>query len=142
MADASAIASAAGFAILRRSGRGIPAAIHWSISLKSSSIEDLGLDLAQHLAVRVDEPDVATAGDPEVGIARLARAVHRAAEYRHLEMLLVGTEAFLDLFCERLDADVVAAAARAGDQHRASLAEAERLQDLPADLHLLDRDPR
>ena len=36
--DASAIAKAAGFAILSRFGRFIPAAIHWSISTKSSSI--------------------------------------------------------------------------------------------------------
>ena len=139
IADASAIASAAGLAILRRSGRGIPSAIQLSISLKSSTYEDLGLDLPQHLAVRVDEADVAAAGDPEVCVAGLARPVHRAPEHGDLEVLLVGAEALLDFLGERLDADVVAPAARAGDQHRAALAESERLQDLPADLDLLDR---
>ena len=139
MADASAIASAAGLAILRRSGRGIPSAIQRVDLVEELVDEGLGLDLAQHLAVRVDEADVTAAGDPEVCVAGLARPVHRAAEHGHLEMLLVGAEALLDLLGERLDADVVAAAARAGDQHRAALAEAERLEDLPADLDLLDR---
>ena len=110
-ADASAIASAAGFAIFRRFGRCMPSAIHLSISWKSSSIRMSDDDLLQHAAVRVDEADVAAAGDAEVGVARLARAVDRAAEHRDLEVLRVRAQPLLDLLGERLDADVVAAAA-------------------------------
>ncbi len=85
------------------------------------------------------KPDVAAARDAEVGVAGLPRPVDRAAEHRNLEVLLVGAEPLLDLLGERLHADVVAAAARAGDHHRPALAQAERLQDLPGDLDLLDR---
>src|SRR5262249_58066417 len=51
--------------------------------------QDVRRDLLQHTAVRVDEADVAAAGDPEVRVARLAWAVHRAAEHRDLEVLRV-----------------------------------------------------
>jgi hypothetical protein len=54
-------------------------------------------------------------------------------------VLRVRTEALLDLLGQRLDADVVAAAARAGDHDRPALAEAERLEDLEARANLLDR---
>src|SRR5262249_11802571 len=101
--------------------------------------EDLRLDLAEHLAVRVDEAGLAAARDAEVGIARLARAVDRAAEHRDLEMLRVVAQALLDRLGERLDADVVAAARRARDQDRPALPQAERLEDLPRDPDLLDR---
>src|SRR4051794_16805009 len=77
--------------------------------------EDLRLDLPQHLAVRVDEADVAAAGDAEVGVARLAGPVDGAAEDGDLEVLRVRTESLLDLLGECLHADVVAAAARARD---------------------------
>ncbi len=139
IAEASAIASAAGFACLRRSGRCIPSAIQASISAKSSLDEHLRIDLLQHLAVGVDEADVAAARDPEVGVARLARSVHRAAEHGDLEVLGVGAQPLLDLLRELLHADVVSAAARAGNQDRAALAQAERLQDLEGDADLLDR---
>ena len=133
------MASAAGFAILSRFGRGMPASIQASISWKSSSTRSRRLDLLQHAPVRVDEADVAAARDPEVGVAGLARAVHRAAHDGDLEGLRVVAEPGLDLDRQVLDADVVAAAGRAGDHHRAALAQAERLEDLPADLDLLDR---
>ena len=59
--------------------------------------QDVRLDLLQHPAVRVDEADVAAAGDPEVGVARLARAVHGAAEHGDLEVLRVLAQPLLDL---------------------------------------------
>src|SRR6478736_5506276 len=45
----------------------------------------LGLDLAQHLALRVDRAGVLGAGNPEVGVASLADAVDRAAEHGDLD---------------------------------------------------------
>src|SRR5947208_6936584 len=66
--------------------------------------EDVRADLLQHAAVRVDEADVAPAGDAEVRIAGLAGAVDRAAEHGHLEMLRVALQTPLDLFRERVDA--------------------------------------
>src|SRR3954452_2959989 len=51
--------------------------------------QDLGADLLQDAAVRVDEADVAAARDAEVRVSGLARAVDRTAEYRDLEMLRV-----------------------------------------------------
>ena len=101
--------------------------------------QDVGRDLLQHAAVRVDEADVAAAGDPEVGVARLPGPVHGAAEDGDLEVLRVRLEPLLDLLGERLDADVVAAARRAGDHDRPALAQPERLQDLERGLDLLDR---
>src|SRR6266550_6276065 len=43
--------------------------------------EDVRGHLLQDTAVRVDETDVAPAGDPEVRVTRLARAVYRAAHH-------------------------------------------------------------
>src|SRR5262249_26383970 len=100
--------------------------------------EDLRLDLAEHLAVRVDEPRLPATGDAEVGVARLARAVDRTSEHRDLEVLRVVAQALLDRLGERLHADVVAAARRARDQDRATFAQAERLEDFPGDPDLLD----
>src|ERR1041384_6185650 len=62
--------------------------------------QDVRGDLLQHPAVRVDEPDVASAGDAEVRVARLAGAVDRSAEDRDLEVLRVRVQALLDLFRE------------------------------------------
>src|SRR4051812_3223258 len=101
--------------------------------------EDVARDLLQHAAVRVDEADVAPAGDSEVGVAALARAVDGAAEDGDLEMLRIGLQALFDALRELLHADVVASAGGAGDQDRPALAQPERAQDLPRDLHLLDR---
>src|SRR5437763_12319480 len=101
--------------------------------------QDVRGDFLQHAAVGVDEADVAAAGDAEVGVARLPRAVHGAAHDGDLEGLRVGAQPLLDLDRELLDADVVAAARGARDHHRPSLAQSERLQDLPRHLDLLDR---
>src|SRR5215475_6396566 len=76
--------------------------------------EDVRRDLLEDAAVRVDESDVAPAGDAEVGVPRLPRTVHGAAEHRDLEVLWVAVQAFLDLLRERLDAHVVSPTARAG----------------------------
>src|SRR4029450_6010652 len=93
----------------------------------------------QHAAVGVDEADVSAACDPEVGVSRLPRAVDRAAPDRDLARLPLVLEAPLDLAREVLDPHVVAPARGARDHHRATLAETERLEDLPRDLDLLHR---
>src|SRR5581483_1205240 len=72
--------------------------------------EDVRLDLAEHLAVRIDEPRLASARDAEVGVAGLARAVDGAAEHGHVEVLGIGAQSFFDRLRERLHADVVASA--------------------------------
>src|SRR5437667_1487948 len=70
--------------------------------------QDVGRDLLQHAAVRVDEADVATAGNAEVCVARLAGAVHGTAEHGDLERFPVALEPDLDLLGEPLHANVVA----------------------------------
>src|SRR5579875_1400843 len=91
--------------------------------------QDVGGNLLQHAPVGVDEADVAAAGDAEVGVARLAGTVDGAAEDRDLEVLAVAGLAPFDLLGERLDADVVTAAARAGDHHRPPVPQSERRED-------------
>ena len=54
--------------------------------------EDVGRDLLEHAPVRVDEARLTAARDPEVGVARLARAVDRAAHDGDLEGLRVRRE--------------------------------------------------
>ena len=97
ISEASAIASAAGLAIFRRFGRCMPVGDPLVDLVEELVDQDVGRDLLQHAAVRVDEADVAAAGDPEVGVARLARAVDGAAEHGDLEVLRVVAEALLDL---------------------------------------------
>ena len=77
------------------------------------------------------------AGIYEVGVRGLADAVHRAAEHRDLDRLVVVTQAILDLGDDRVHVELQPAAGEAGDQHQAALAQLERLQHLPSDLHLL-----
>src|SRR5215210_5646404 len=77
------------------------AAVDPRIDLAEELVHELGLaDLPQHLAVGVDEPGVPAAGDPEVGVPRLARPVHRAAHDRDLEVLRVALQPALDLHRE------------------------------------------
>jgi hypothetical protein len=99
--------------------------------------ERLGGHLLEHAAVRVDEADVAAAGDPEVRVARLARPVHGTAHDGDLERLGIRPQPVLDDAREVLDADVVTAARRARDHDGPALTQPERLQDLPGDLDLL-----
>ena len=87
--------------------------------------------------MRVDEADVAAAGDAEVRVSRLAGPVDGAAEHGDLESLGVGIQPLLDLGGQRLHADVVASAGGARDEDGAPLPQAERLEDLPGDLDLL-----
>ena len=91
-------ASSTGRSSLRRprSGRGMPAAIQRSISANSSSTSRSCGTRRSTCAVRVDVAGVAAAGDAEVGVARLARAVDGAAHDRDLEVLAVGRQAALD----------------------------------------------
>ena len=82
---------------------------------------------------------VAAAGEADVGLARLARAVHDAADHRHRHRRGDVGDALL----QRLDgADhvvLLARAGRAGDEVDAAMAQAERLQHLEADADLFLR---
>ena len=53
--------------------------------------------LLQRLTLGEDHPGILGAGDAEVGMARLADAVDGAAEHGHLDRVLVGLQAPLDL---------------------------------------------
>src|SRR5215207_5049870 len=99
--------------------------------------ELLGRHLAQRSAAAEDQALVLGPGDAEVGVRGLADAVDRAAEHGHLDRLLVGLQALLDVGHDRVHVELQAAARRAGDQHRATLAQLQRLEDLPGDLDLL-----
>src|ERR671930_1158007 len=111
--------------------RAVHAALDPAVDLVEELVDqDVRRDLLQHAAMRVDEADVAAARDPEIGVARLARPVDGAAHDRDLEGLRVGAQPLLDLHGELLDADVVAAAARARDHDRPALAQPERLENL------------
>ena len=96
-------------------------------------------NLPQRLAVGEDQALVLGARDAEVGVRRLADAVYRAAQHGHLDRLLVGLEALLDLGHHRVHVELQPAAGGAGDEHRAALAQLERLEDLPGHLDLLLR---
>src|SRR5437763_1881889 len=80
---------------------------------------------------------VLAAGDAEVGVAGLADPVDRAAEYRDLDRVVVSLEPLLYLGHHRVHVELQAPARRTGDQHRAALAQLERLEDLPGDADLL-----
>src|SRR6185369_13096312 len=101
--------------------------------------ERLRRDLLEHTTVRIDEADVASARDAEVRVTRLPRSVHRAAHDRDLERLRVCAQAILDDAREALDTDVVPSTRRTCDHHGPSLAQPERLENLPGDLDLSHR---
>ena len=71
--------------------RALHAAVDPAVDLVEELVDqDVRRDLLQHAAVRVDEADVAAAGDPEVGVARLPGPVHGAAHHGDLEGLRVA----------------------------------------------------
>ena len=70
-------------------------------------------------------------------MAGLADPVDRAAEHRHLDRVLVGLQAALDLGDDAVHVELQPAAGGAGDQTGPALAELQRLEDLPGDLDLL-----
>ena len=108
-----------------------------SISANSSSTRRSCGTFRSGLPRREDQALVLGAGDPEVGVRGLADAVDRAAEHGDLDRILVGLEPALDLGDDGVHVELQPAAGRAGDQHRAALAQLQRLQDLPGDLDLL-----
>ena len=108
------------------------------VDLLEQLVDELLLrHLLQRLAAREDQALVLGAGDAEVGVRGLADAVDRAAEHGDLDRVLVGLQAALDVGHHGVHVELQAAAGRAGDQHRAALAQLERLEDLPGDLDLL-----
>src|SRR5690242_19443674 len=108
--------------------------------LLDEGLDDLGLrDGLDDLALDEDLSLAVAGGDPEVGLAGLARAVDDAAHdgdtQRHLEPVETGR----DLVGELVDVDLRAPARRARDDLEAARAQVERLQDLHADLDLRHR---
>ena len=94
-------------------------------------LDDLALDEDLALAV---------AGcHAEVGLAGLARSVDDAAHDGDAQRHGHALEAVGDVVGELVDVDLGATAARAGDDLELALAQVQRLQDLQADLDLLDR---
>ena len=90
--------------------------------------ETLGRDLLERLATRVDHPHVLRAGDAEVGVASLADAVDGTAEHGHLDWVLVGLKAPLDLGDDGVHVELESAARGARDQDRTALAQLQRLE--------------
>ncbi len=76
---------------------------------------------------------------PTCGLARLPGAVDVATDDRHVERLAHVLEAALELVHRRDHVEVLARAARAGHEVDALGAQAHAFQDVPADLHFLDR---
>src|SRR5205085_1427394 len=77
-------------------------------------------DLLERLALGVDHAHVLGPGETEVGVAGLANAVHRAAEDRDLDRVVVCLETALDLAHDRVHVELKAPAGRARDQDRAA----------------------
>ncbi len=83
---------------------------------------------------------LAVAGrDAEIGLPRLAGPVHDAAHDRDPQRDRHVLEPLGHVVRELIDVDLRPPARRAGDDLELALAEAERLQDLQPDLHLLGR---
>src|SRR6476469_4335578 len=94
-----------------------------------------GLD---DLALHEDLALAVAGGDAEVGLAGLARTVDDAAHDRDPQRHLEAVESGGDLLGQLVDVDLGAAARGAGHDLEAARLEVERLQDLDADLDLLD----
>src|SRR6478735_5432837 len=94
-------------------------------------LDDLALDEDLALAV--------AGRDPEVGLAGLPRAVDDAAHDGDAQRDRHALEAGGDLVGERVDVDLGAAARGARDDLELARAQVEALEDLDADLDLLDR---
>ncbi|CAL2070463.1 protein of unknown function [Streptomyces murinus] len=108
--------------------------------LLDEGLHDLGLgDGLDDLALDEDLALAVAGGDAQVGLAGLAGAVDDAAHDGDAERDVHAGEARGDLFGELVDVDLGAAAGRAGDDLQAALAQVQGLQDLGADLDLLDR---
>ena len=88
-------------------------------------------------------PLCAPGSDAEVGLARLARAVHDAAHHRHLEGEVPRLERLLGGLGHRDHVDLGPSARRTGDEVEAlALAQPKRLEQLAPGAGLLDRDRR
>src|SRR5690606_36371036 len=75
----------------------------------------------------------------EVGLPRLARAVHDASHHRDPQRHFQPLQARRDLVGQFVDVHLCPPARRAGDDLQLAWTEVQRLQDLVAALHLLDR---
>jgi hypothetical protein len=82
---------------------------------------------------------VAAAGEADVGLARLARAVDDLADHRQGERRRDVREAFLELLDGLDDLELLPRAGRARDHRDAAPPQVQRLQHFEADLYLLDR---
>ena len=87
-----------------------------------------------------NQADAVTARNAEIGLACLARAVYGAAHHRNLELFAVNLHAtLLDLLGNADQVDAGAAAGRARDNVDTVLRTADRLQNRPRRINLLDR---
>src|SRR5262245_14796300 len=94
-------------------------------------LDDLGLgDLAHHLALPEDQADAAPAGHADVGAASLPGPVDLTSHHRHVDVLVEPRQPLLDPGRQADQVHVHPAAAGAGDERDALLAQAERLEDL------------
>ena len=116
------------------------AAAFFSTSSTMCSIIRSAADGVVGLAGGIDHvPPRAAAGDADIGHQRLARAVHHAADDRQRHRRLDMRQPLLQLRHRLDDVEALPRAGRAGDDLHPAMADAERLQDLPADMHLLLR---
>ena len=125
----------------RSAGRGGGAhLVGQAVGLVDQRLHDLGLGHGlDDLALDEDLTLAVARRDAQVGLARLARAVHHAAHHGDAQRHGHALQPLGHVVGERVDVDLRAAARRAGDDLELALAQVERLQDLQADLDLLDR---
>src|SRR5690606_27267515 len=91
-----------------------------------------GLD---DLALAEDHALAVAGGDADVGVTRLAGAVHHASHDGDADWLLDVLQHLVDLVGEREEIDLDAATGRARDHGGALLAQLEALEDLVGDEH-------
>src|SRR4051812_10577143 len=107
--------------------------------LLDQGLDDLRLgDGLDDLAPDEDLALAVAGRDAEVGLARLAGAVDDAAHHGHAKRHGHALETGGHLVREGVDVDLGAAARRAGDDLELAGSQVEALQDLDADLDLLD----
>src|SRR5262249_13155935 len=108
--------------------------------LLDERVHDLALlHLAHDLALAEEQALARAAGDADVGLARLAGPVHRAAQHGDLHGQRALAEALLDLGHDLLEVDVDAAARGARDDLGRDHAHAGALEDVVRDRDLEHR---
>ena len=135
---------AASRSALAVSARAIAASMPCSLMNSAHSTSDVDHLVLWHdgdvAAAHEEVAALVAGGDAEVGLARLAGAVDDAAHHRHLQRELPLAEGLHRPLGDVDDVDLGPPARRAGDEVDVlALAQAERLEQLPAGPGLLDR---